>query len=363
VHGVERLDSLDADAPIARIASRLTRYGVTAFCPTTVACTPAALTGVLEAVETARRDGPGTAARVLGAHLESNFINPEYKGAQPLVCIKRPYAAGQAAEGDFTGPDVLRVIRERAAQVRIVTMAPEIEGGIDLVRELVGCGIRVSLGHSGASYDEACAGVEAGARHATHLFNRMPPLHHREPGLVGAVLEDERVAAEVVCDGYHVHQAIVRAIVRAKRPERMMAITDGTGASGIPVGSHAELGGRRITARETAAFLDDGTLAGSTLTMDRAFRLLVNRVGVSLVDAAQMCATTQAAALGLEGLGRIEAGAFADLVVLDSRLDVVQTWIAGRCVFDRGISGSADQGISGSADRGSGGSGDQRSGA
>jgi N-acetylglucosamine-6-phosphate deacetylase len=345
VHGVERLDTLDGDAPISSIAQRLTRYGVTAFCPTTVACTPAALVAVLEAVDAASHQPAGNGARVLGAHLESNFINPEYKGAQPLACLKRPFADDRATEGDFTGPEVLQVIHGGASRIAIVTLAPEIEGGLDLIADLVGRGIRVSLGHSGANYDEARAGIEAGARHATHLFNRMPPLHHREPGLVGAVLEDDRVAAEVVCDGYHVHPAILRSVVRGKRPDRLMAITDGTGASGIAVGGHAELGGRRITARETAAFLDDGTLAGSTLTMDRAFRLLVHEAGVPVVDAARMCATTQALELGLDGQGRLDVGALADFVVLDKTLQVVQTWVGGRCVFRR-IGGSADRRIS-----------------
>jgi N-acetylglucosamine-6-phosphate deacetylase len=156
----------------------------------------------------------------------------------------------------------------------------------------------------------------------------MRPFGHREPGLAGAVLETDAIAAEIVCDGVHVHPAAVRAAVAAKGVSKIMAITDGTAASGIPRGGAATLGGRRITARD-AAYLDDGTLAGSVLTMDRAFRTLVKAMGFSLIEAAHMCATTPARELALAGLGVIAPGATADLVVLDSDLNVVETYIGG----------------------------------
>jgi N-acetylglucosamine-6-phosphate deacetylase len=145
---------------------------------------------------------------------------------------------------------------------------------------------------------------------------------------VGAVLESEDVGAEIVCDGVHVHAAAVRAAVAAKGPSKVMAITDGTAGSGLSPGSQASLGGRTITVRE-AAYLDDGTLAGSVLTMDRAFSVLVKRMGFTLIEAALMCSTTPARELGLHGLGAIAPGALADLVVLDRNLQVVQTYIAG----------------------------------
>jgi N-acetylglucosamine-6-phosphate deacetylase len=190
----------------------------------------------------------------------------------------------------------------------------------------------VSLGHSGASLEIAMAAIAAGARGGTHLFNRMPPLDHREPGLAGAVLQSDETAVELVCDGFHVHPAMMRVAIAAKGPDRVMAITDGTAGSGRPVGSRAALGGRPITVRETAAFLDDNTLAGSTLTMDRAFRMLAGPAGRGLVDAAVMCATTPAREIGLVGFGAISAGSVADLVVLDRDLRVVRTYIAGEVV-------------------------------
>jgi N-acetylglucosamine-6-phosphate deacetylase len=191
------------------------------------------------------------------------------------------------------------------------------------------------MGHSGATFDQSVEAIDAGARQATHLFNRMPPLGHREPGLVGAVLQSDAVAAEIICDGYHVHRALVRTAIAAKGTSRMMAITDGTALSGLPPGSRAALGGQPIVARESAAFLADGTIAGSVLTMDRAFQMLVSQVGLSMVEAATVCATTPARELGLKGQGILARDALADFVVLDDRLSVVETYVAGELAYAR----------------------------
>jgi N-acetylglucosamine-6-phosphate deacetylase len=158
----------------------------------------------------------------------------------------------------------------------------------------------------------------------------MPPLGHRAPGLAGAVLASPEVQAEVICDGVHVHPAMVRLAVRAKGVDGVMAISDGTAAAGLPPGTRARLGGRPIVAGERTATLEDGTIAGSLLTMDGAFRLLVGQVGLSLVEAARLCATTPARALGLGDAGRLAPGLRADLVLLDRDLRVRQTWLAGR---------------------------------
>ena len=350
VHGVDGFDTLNGRTAVADMASRLPRFGVTGFCPTTVACAPADLRAVLEQVRRAREAPDPLSARVLPAHLESNFISPDYKGAQPLTCLRKPSvalasraggageagAAGRAeGEQEFDGAEILSEIERGAPDIGIITIAPELDGGIDLITWLTTRGLRVSLGHSGASYDEAQAAIAAGARHATHLFNRMPPLDHRKPGLVGAILQAEEVAAELICDGVHIHPALIRTAVSAKRPSRMMAITDATAGAGLPAGTRTRLGDQAITVNESAAFLADGTLAGSVLTMDRAFEMLVTRVGFSPVEAAMMCATTPARELGLVGHGAIVAGAVADLVVLDAQLAVVQTYVAGRLIYNR----------------------------
>jgi len=336
VHGVDGIDSLDvlaAGDAIASIAERLPRYGVTAFCPTTIACPPADLRRVLDQVRRARASPAARAARVLPAHLESNFINPAYAGAQPVSCLRIPTTNRSAS--DFSASDILAEIDRAAPDVGIVTMAPELEGGLDLVRWLALRGHRVSLGHSGASYEQALEAIGAGARHATHLFNRMPPLGHRAPGLAGAVLQAEEIAAEIICDGHHVHPALIRTAIAAKRPSRVLAITDATAGAGLPVGSRAALGGQPITVGPATALLPDGTIAGSVATMDRVFEVLVAQVGLSLVDAATVCATTPARELGLVGYGLLVAGGVADLVVLDSQLSVVQTYIGGQLVYAR----------------------------
>jgi N-acetylglucosamine-6-phosphate deacetylase len=330
VHGVEGSDTLDGAGAVGRIAARLPCFGVTAFCPTSVACAPDALRELLSEIRDQRAKPDPNSSRVLPAHLESNFINPDFRGAQPMTCLRTP--SGPSRGGAFTGDDILAEIARARAQVGIVTMAPELEGALTLIADLVRHGHRVSIGHSGATYEEAIAGVDAGARHATHLYNRMTPIGHRSPGVVGAVYDRPEVIAEVICDGFHVHPAAVRTALAVKGADGLIAITDGTAGSGLPRGSKAMLGGRPITVGDVAS-LDDGTFAGSVLTMDGAFRMLVNGARVSLVVAARMCATTPAAALGLPDLGSIRPGAIADLVMLGPRLEVVRTMIAGQVVF------------------------------
>jgi N-acetylglucosamine-6-phosphate deacetylase len=339
VHGVAGVDALDGSDAVASIGRALPRFGVTAFCPTSVACEPAALAGLLRAVRRARTAPDRTSARVLPAHLESNFINPEWAGAQPVACLRRPPAAShpRAPAGEtsgFSAQDILAEIERAQPDVGIVTLAPELDGALDLIRALVARGHRVSLGHSGATYEQAVAAIEAGARQATHLFNRMRGMTHRDPGLTGAALAREEIAAEIICDGHHVHPAVIEIAVAAKSPSRLFAITDGTAGSGLPAGARATLGGRPITVRDTAR-LDDGTMAGSVLTMDRAFAMLVGSVGLTPVAAAQLCATTPARALGLHGLGLIAPGAAADLALLDGRFQVVETYVGGARVYAR----------------------------
>jgi N-acetylglucosamine-6-phosphate deacetylase len=223
---------------------------------------------------------------------------------------------------------VIHVVEKFASAIGIVTMAPELEGGLALTRELVSAGIDVSVGHTGASYDEAIAAFDAGARRATHLFSAMRPFSQRDPGVVGAVLTRSDVDAEVICDGVHAHPASVSLVRAAKTPERLIAITDGTAAAALPRGTRAHLGWRAVTALDAARY-DDGSLAGSVATMDEVFRVLVRRCGFDLVTAARVTATNPARDRGLEGTGAIERGAVADFVLLSEDLRVLGTWIGG----------------------------------
>jgi N-acetylglucosamine-6-phosphate deacetylase len=323
VHGVAGHDVLDGPGAVGRVSEILPRFGVTAFCPTSVACSAAALEAFLAEVARLGTVG-GHGARVIGAHLESNFLNHDFRGAQPAEWLRTPDVAS----------DVLAVIGRHREAVAIVTLAPEIEGGQALVKRLVGDGLRVSLGHSGATWDQAQTAFESGAARVTHLFNRMRPMSHRDPGLVGAALAREAVAVELIGDGAHIHPAIMRTVWAAKGARRVIAVTDGTAGSGLPRGSFARLGGRSVRVDDIAR-LDDGTIAGSVATMDQVFARWANDVGVGVVDAAVMCATTPAADVRRSDLGRLGPGAQADCVVLDRQLRVRQTWISGTCVYQK----------------------------
>ena len=333
VHGVEGFDVLDGAAAVARVAACLPKYGVTAFCPTSVACDPRTLAMMLTGVCASRQFPVARSAHVMPAHLESNFINPEWRGAQPRRCLRLPSGKSEVKSrklgGEFMGSDILETIAAARQHVGIITLAPELPGGMDLVRDLVAAGHRVSIGHTGSTYDEAREAIAAGVRHATHLFNRMTPMTARAPGVVGAVLESDAVAAELICDGYHVHPALLAVAIRAKGPGRVMAITDATAGAGLPIGSRARLGEQTILVTGRTAELEDGTIAGSVLTMDAAFRTLVERIGLSLWEAARVCSTTPAAEMGLSDRGAITPGLAADLTVLGPGLRVRETYIGG----------------------------------
>lgn len=344
VHGVDGIDTLDDGETVARIAEAMPRYGVTAFCPTTVACGPEELRRVLEQVRVARASGASGSARVLGAHLESNFISAEYCGAQPATCIRTwmpsniavssdsPVATQQAA---FTTEELRDVIDTFLADIATVTLAPETSGGMELITWLVQRGIRVSLGHSAADDAVTLEAIAHGACQVTHLFNAMRPMHHRRPGLAGIALGRPELATEVICDGVHVHPAMVRLALAAKGASRMLAVSDATAAAGLSVGETARLGGREIRATDHCAQLADGTMAGSTTTLDRAFYRLTREMHVSMIDAAQLCATTPARELGLHDRGVLADGAVADLAVFDADGQLVQTYIAGTLVYRR----------------------------
>lgn len=338
VHGACGYDVFGGPTAVADLAKMLPRFGVTAFCPTSMACAPPTLAGFLDQVGRARAGGVPGGARVLPAHLESNFLNPDFAGAQPVQCLRLPPTGSVTGSPDafaepFAGADIVRVIAGHRPEVGIVTLAPELPGALDLIRTLVAAGHHVSLGHSGADFDTAMKAIDAGASQATHLFNRMVPVSHRAPGLAGAALESSHVAVELIADGVHVHPSICRVAIAMKGSGLVMAITDGTAGAGLPVGATATLGNQRIHVRSHAAELDDGTLAGSTATMDRIFATLVTQCRVSIVEAAAMCALTPARRLDLVGHGTIAEGAVADLVVLGPQFDVRHTIIDGQLVY------------------------------
>ena len=312
VNGLGPVDVAAADAATwPELDRRLVESGVTAWCPTLVTAPLDAFAAPLaEIAAAAARPGPVPA--VLGAHLEGPFLGgaPGAHRVQHIVPFDREWLAAL--------PDC----------VRVITLAPELDGAPEVIGKLAARGVTVSLGHSAASLEQVTSAVSAGARLVTHLFNGMPPLHHRTPGVVGAALSDDRVAVSLIADLVHVHPAALRLAFRAKGPERVVLVTD---AVAWEAGDLRELG---VRFDGDAPRLPDGTLAGSALTMDRAVANVVRHAGVPVEDALRAASATPASVVGADDRGRIAVGCRADFVALDDDLRLVATWIGGEQVFE-----------------------------
>ena len=286
-------DFTEEPGSIWRVGARLPAYGVTAFVPTVVTSSADARKRMLDTI--AGGPPPGYAgAQVLGAHFEGPFISPQASGAHDRSHLRLP----TEADADVSA-------WSRDAGVRMVTIAPELPGALDLIRQLVERGVVLSAGHSTATFDEGRAGIEAGIRYATHVFNAMPPLGHREPGLAGAVLSDPRVTVGLIPDGIHVHPAVAGLVCAALGINRLSLVTDATSGLGMEPGRYS-LGGRDVEVDGTAVRLvDDGRLAGSALTADQALRSLVAITGWTPLDAARSMTSVPARLLGLDDRGGI----------------------------------------------------------
>ncbi|AGP35899.1 N-acetylglucosamine-6-phosphate deacetylase [Sorangium cellulosum] len=310
VHGGGGRDVMEGgDAPRA-MARAHAATGTTSLLATTMTAPLPEIAAALRAIRAAmdaRRRGE---ARVLGVHLEGPFLNPGRLGAQP------PCVVG----GDLDTALALSSI----APIRVLTLAPELAGHLELVRRLSGLGVRVQIGHTLSSYEEVVAALAAGASGFTHLFNAMNGLHHREPGAVGAALAHGDFA-ELIPDLVHVHPGAIRAALRCI--PRLYAVTDGTAASGMPDGPY-QLGAHAVAKCQNSVRLPDGTLAGSCLTMHQAFKNLVD-LGLPLAEASRRCSQFPAEHLGLEDRGRIAPGCFADLLVLEEDLALRQVLVEG----------------------------------
>ena len=302
VHGGGGADTMQGNGAIDRIARMHVRHGTTALLATTMTAPLAEVERALRALGPACVTRSPGAARVLGVHLEGPYINPRKLGAQP----------------DFVRPASIDEVRALSALARIVliTIAPELPGNLDLIPGLRAAGFRVQIGHTLASYDDGVAALARGAGGFTHLFNAMSGMHHRTPGIVGAALAHARYA-EIIPDLLHVHPGALHVALRAI--PHLFCVTDSTAASGMPDGDY-ELGSHRVTKCMGGVRLADGTLAGSTLTMDQALRNLVEALGMELREASLRVSTYAADYLGLTDRGRLAEGAHADVVVLDRDL-------------------------------------------
>jgi N-acetylglucosamine-6-phosphate deacetylase len=304
---------------IWRVGERVTRYGVTAFLPTII-------TSPLEKVDAGRTLVTGGApagyrgAIPLGLHAEGPFLNPKRKGAHNAKYLRPPTLEAVAGWSPGTG-------------VRLVTLAPELPGALELIAALAARGIVVSVGHSDATYEQAVAGFDAGARYGTHLFNAQSSLGHREPGVPGALLSDDRVTAGFIADGVHTHRSVIKIAYRALGPRRMSLVTDAMAALGMGPGVH-RLGDYDVVVDATSARLMNNVLGGSILSLDQALRNIIDITGCATGDALAMMTTTPARLLGIDGeRGRIAPGLASDLVLLSPDLRVRTTIVAGEVAF------------------------------
>ena len=310
VHGGAGRDMMEGgDAPHV-IAAMHARHGTTSLLATTMTAPVEDINRSLEAIGAACRERGKNEARILGVHLEGPYINPGKLGAQP------PFAREASLE------EVRRF--DALAPMRLITVAPEMDGHLELVRQLADAGIRVQIGHTTGSYEDGVKALEHGAAGFTHLFTAMPGLHHREPGMVGAALAHAQYA-EIIPDLLHVHPGAIKVALRSI--PHLYCVTDSTAAAGMPDGEYM-LGRQVVHKCMGGVRLADGTLAGSTLTMDQALRNLV-KIGLPLAEASRRVSTNAADYLGETQRGRLAPGCFADIVVLDRDLNLKTVYIEG----------------------------------
>lgn len=323
IHGGAGQDVMNADlAGLAALEQFLATHGVTGYFPTTLTApmddTLSALDRLATAIEGAERDDGSEVGRAqpLGIHVEGPFISHIRRGVHPPAYLLRPTLDlfdrfWQAARG----------------RIRLMTIAPELEGAREVIAEAARRGVCVSLGHSDADLEAARSGVAAGARHFTHGFNAMRPLDHREPGIIGEMLTDSRVSADIIVDGVHLNPAIVELFLKAKGPDLAVLITDATAATGMPEGRY-RLGTLDVEVRDGRC-MAEGKLAGSVLTMDRAVRNVMQFAHWDLQQALRPASLNPATVAGLTRRGKLEAGCRADIVVLSPQGEVKTTIVRG----------------------------------
>ncbi|MCG0274939.1 MAG: N-acetylglucosamine-6-phosphate deacetylase [Thermosediminibacteraceae bacterium] len=321
-HGSYGKDFMEATSDaLETIAKFHLKNGVTGFLATVLTSPIEEMKKAIKAAADymgVQRVDKGMAA-LLGIYVEGPYFSLEKKGAQPAEYIKRP---------DIN--ELKELLAASGNGVKVVSLAPEVEGAEKAISFLREKGITVAMGHTNATYDEAKRGIDLGITLATHTFNGMRGFDHREPGASGAALTDDRVYCEVICDGIHLHPAVVDLIIRAKGRDKIVLVSDAMMAAGLPDGEYT-LGGQKVFVRNGEARLKDGTLAGSTLTLDRAVRYLVKTLGVPVQDAVRMASLNPARLIGLSRKkGSIEVGKDADLVIFDGDLRIKSVVIGGK---------------------------------
>lgn len=322
IHGANGYDTMDANYDsLNEISKYLGSIGVTGFLATTVTAPWNRITAAVKNVDRTMKAGV-EGAELLGAYIEGPFITEEYKGAHPSEYIRR-----------IDIEDIKKLIDNFPSCIRTVTVAPDKEGAIELIKYLKSQNINSSIGHTNATYDEAIAAVEAGAHIAVHVFNGMRGLHHREPGTVGAVLSDDRVCCELIADMIHVHPAVMKIIVKAKGSQNVSLITDCMMAGGLIDGEY-QLGELKVFVNDGVARIENGSLAGSTLKLINGIKNMTEHVGTSLLEAVNMASLVPAQIAGVDDKqGSIEIGKKANFTVIDNDFNVVMTIVNGKIIY------------------------------
>lgn len=322
-HGNSGHDTMDATFEDVDAMARFhIKNGVTGFLATTMTASTEETENAIKNVSTymsRQQEKHGTLdtsgyapAEVLGLYLEGPYFSMAKKGAQPPEYLKNP---------DIE--EIVSFIKLSGNSVKVVALAPELPGAMEAISYLRAQGITVSAGHTDASYDTAQKAFDHGVTQVTHVFNGMKGFTHREPGISGASLIDERVYCEMICDGIHLHPCTMKLVVKAKGNDRIILISDSMMAAGLSDGEYT-LGGQKVIVKGEEARLADGTLAGSTLTLNKAVYNMMHMVGVPIQDAVRMATLNPARAIGLErNKGSIEIGKDADLVIFDEQLNIL----------------------------------------
>ena len=326
IHGADGADTMDGTyQSMKRIAKVLPQEGVTSFLATTMTQQQDKIENSLQnAAQYVQKEQPYGHAELLGVHLEGPFISDKKPGAQPVASIMKP--------------DVQMFLRWQEialGSIKLVTIAPEIEGSLEVIRYLSNHGVIASIGHSDATYEEVVKAIRAGASHVTHLYNGMRGLHHREPGVVGAALLHDELMVELISDGIHVRPELVKLTFQQKGREKIILITDAMRAKCLGEGLY-DLGGQKVTVQSGKATLHDGTLAGSVLKMMEAAKNTIKYTGCSIQDVLQMASVNPAKQLHIfNRKGSLSPGKDADIVVLDEQLEVVMTFCRGELAYHR----------------------------
>ncbi|WP_223635066.1 N-acetylglucosamine-6-phosphate deacetylase [Planococcus sp. 4-30] len=322
IHGAAGHDAMDATPEaLSGLAGALPKEGTTSFLATTMTQTDTAISAALENIRAFQpQEGQ---AEILGVHLEGPFISDKRAGAQPIEHIAEPsyplFQKWQKLSGD---------------QIRLVTLAPETANGLSFIKSLAEDGVIASIGHSDGTLEEVQAAVRSGASHVTHLYNQMSPFHHRNPGVVGAALTENGLSVEVIADFIHSHPTSVELVFRQKGAERLILITDAMRAKGLAPGVY-DLGGQDVQVTKKDARLADGTLAGSILTMETAVKNIQSITGCSLNELVAMTSANAAKELGFANKGRLQAGADADVAILDDNFNVQMTICRGTIAYTK----------------------------